>query len=164
MSFKKWRKIARFIKKLFASTRYSLAIKRIDIAEGEQVRVILQVIGKPIFFSYSVKEVVRDENLLFKLPPQHIKTLVTLSCQQSSVPSFEICAINPGSETLIIKENSTESLFDIHIKDINKEPELIDNFSKKDIYMFGRLYAEYQHRLESEQLQNLKATSIRLVK
>jgi hypothetical protein len=157
-------KIKKFIK-LFKieKPQHSLLIKEINQDESGAFVAVIQVIGKPVFFPRKLDELVKDEKLLIQFPPEQIKTLVTLACnEQNLVPSFKISAIDYEAAEFIVKETSTKKFFTLSLSEIS-EPYLIDNFSKADVFKIGMMYGEQKIRADHDQIRQLKQPKLNVV-
>jgi len=143
--------------------RYSLLIKELDIDKDGASSAVIQVIGKPVFFSRKVKDIVRDDQLLRQFPPEQIKTLVILACnEKSSLPEYKISAIDFEMDEFIVKEIATGMFFSLSMSEIN-QPYLLNNFSKEDIFKIGVRYSEYQTRSDDDQIKHAKQPKLCIV-
>lgn len=159
-----WKAIQNFIKSLKSQSNQSLLVKEIKLAEDGYAQAVIQVVGKPVFFPQKINEIVQDDKLLTQFPPQQIKTLVALACnERSSIPAYKISATDYETNELIVKEISTGKFFSLSMSEI-KQPCLLEGFSKEDVFKIGVMYNECSNRSDQHEIHIIKKPKLCLVK
>lgn len=142
----------------------TLLVKEIGFDDAGNSKAVIQVIGRPVFFTQKIKDIVKDENLLRQFPPEQIKTLVALWCNENaSTPLYKLMAIDHELDEFIVKEVSTDKKFILKIENASHQY-LLENFSKQDVFRIGMLFNDYTVRKEYEQICNTKKPTLCIVK
>lgn len=109
----------------------------------EEDKLVIQVVGKSIFFSLSPAEIALDDSLISGFSPVDVKAIMTLNFISSS-PKYKIKYLdfrNDLNEEIIGLQDRDNrgNIVRKKLSDFSAQIDLIDDLSAKDAFLIGRL-------------------------
>lgn len=156
------------LKKIIASLKsldksHLLIIKEIQQDEKGSFLAVIQLPGRPVFFKNKIQDIVADESLLTQFPPEQIKTLVTLACNEKyHIHPYKISAFDFETSSFIIREHETGKYISLSMDQLN-EPYLLEQFSHEDVFKIGVMYGEQKVQAELDEIRKIRQPELNVV-
>lgn len=139
-------------------------IAQISQEEGGEYKVLIQLIGKSIFFSVKPGEILADDNMIATFAPRDVRALTYLGYLGIHSPKYSILAKQ-------LSENNDRLLFSLHKKgtkktilknasEISMDESILKELNQKDAHTIGYTVAMEKFLWENAQKDHLKEERI----